>query len=112
MRQKSKLSPGVGILNVDRQPRRAPASSEPPSDQLHIPLVECVTKTRDTAQLKDIFDLDTRLKALDGVHAVDAASRTDLVDISRGRPHLKSGASLPWFKQEIASGSRADRKPK
>ena len=44
------------------------------SDQLHIPLVECVTKTRETPQLKNIFDLDARLKALDGVHAVDAAA--------------------------------------
>jgi predicted amidophosphoribosyltransferase len=41
------------------------------SDQLRTPLVECVTKTRDTPQLKDIFDLDERLKALDGVHTVD-----------------------------------------
>jgi predicted amidophosphoribosyltransferase len=44
------------------------------SDQLNIPLVECVTKTRETPQLKNIFDLDERLKALDGVHAVDAAA--------------------------------------
>jgi competence protein ComFC len=43
------------------------------SDQLHIPLVECVTKTRETPQLKNIFDLDERLKALDGVHTVDVA---------------------------------------
>src|SRR5215831_12772326 len=33
------------------------------SDQLPIPLVECVTKTRATPQLKNIFDLDERLKA-------------------------------------------------
>ena len=44
------------------------------SDQLPIPLIECVTKTRDTPQLKNIFDLDARLKALDGVHTVDAAA--------------------------------------
>jgi competence protein ComFC len=52
------------------------------SDQLHIPLVECVTKARETPQLKNIFDLDERLKALDGVHTVDAAAaqgRTILV---------------------------------
>ncbi len=41
------------------------------SNQLRIPLVECVTKTRDTPQLKNIFDLDERLKELDGVHTVD-----------------------------------------
>ncbi len=44
------------------------------SDQLHIPLVECVIKIRETPQLKNIFDLDERLKALDGVHAVDTAA--------------------------------------
>jgi competence protein ComFC len=43
------------------------------SDQLHIPLVECVKKTRDMPQLKNIFDLDERLKALQGVHTVEAA---------------------------------------
>jgi competence protein ComFC len=31
-------------------------------------------KTRETPQLKNIFDLDERLKALDGVHTVDAAA--------------------------------------
>ena|ERR1700677_4484990 len=44
------------------------------SDQLHVPLVECVTKTRETSQLKNMFDLDERLNALDGVHTVDAAA--------------------------------------
>lgn len=44
------------------------------SEQLHIPVVECVTKTRETPQLKNIFDLDERLKALDGIHTVDAAA--------------------------------------
>lgn len=44
------------------------------SDQLRIPLVECVTKTRDTSQLKNIFDPDERVKALEGLYAVDAAA--------------------------------------
>jgi len=44
------------------------------SDQLHIPLVECVTKTRETPQLKNMFDLDERLNALDGVHTVDVTA--------------------------------------
>lgn len=43
------------------------------SAQLGIPLVQCVTKTRDTPQLKNIYDLDERLKALEGVHAADPA---------------------------------------
>ena len=44
------------------------------SAQLGIPLVQAVTKTRDTPQLKNIYDLDERLKALDGVHAADQAT--------------------------------------
>jgi predicted amidophosphoribosyltransferase len=43
------------------------------SSQLSLPLVHAVTKTRDTPQLKNIFDLDARLTALEGVHAIDPA---------------------------------------
>jgi predicted amidophosphoribosyltransferase len=41
------------------------------SAQLAVPLVHAVTKTRDTPQLKNIFDLDARLTALEDVHAAD-----------------------------------------
>jgi predicted amidophosphoribosyltransferase len=44
------------------------------SERLQIPLVDCVTKTRNTPQLKNIFDLDERLKALEGAHAVDVGA--------------------------------------
>jgi len=44
------------------------------STQLGIPLVQAVTKTRDTPQLKNIYDLDERLNALDGVHVADSAA--------------------------------------
>ena len=43
------------------------------SAQFGVPLVQGVTKTRDTPQLKNIFDLDERLQALEGVHAVDSS---------------------------------------
>ncbi len=43
------------------------------SKQLALPLVHAVTKTRDTPQLKNIFDLDARLTALEGVHMADPA---------------------------------------
>jgi predicted amidophosphoribosyltransferase len=42
------------------------------SKQLKIPLVECVKKTRESPQLKNIYDLDERLKALEGAHVVDS----------------------------------------
>lgn len=63
------------------------------SDQLSVPLVECVTKTHETAQLKNIFDLDARLKALAGLHTVDVA-------VTQGRKILlfddlyRSGATM------------------
>lgn len=41
------------------------------SAAIQLPLVQCVTKTSDTPQMKNIYDLDERLKALEGVHAVD-----------------------------------------
>ena len=44
------------------------------STELGIPLAQCVTKMRDTPQLKNIYDLDERLAVLDGVHAVDVAA--------------------------------------
>src|ERR1700681_218824 len=41
------------------------------SKRTGIVLVDCVTRTRDAPQLKNVFDLDQRLKLLDGLHAVD-----------------------------------------
>lgn len=43
------------------------------SQLLNIPMVDCVRKTRDTPQLKNVYDLDERLRLLDGLHAVDAS---------------------------------------
>jgi competence protein ComFC len=45
--------------------------AEATSRRTKIPLVTCVTRTRDAPQLKNVFDLDQRLKLLDGLHAVD-----------------------------------------
>lgn len=44
------------------------------ASQLGIPLARCVTKMRDTPQLKNIYDLDERLAVLDGAHTVDVAA--------------------------------------
>jgi predicted amidophosphoribosyltransferase len=63
------------------------------SAQFGVPLVQGVTKTRDTPQLKNIFDLDERLQALEGVHAVDSS-------VTQGRRILlfddlfRSGATM------------------
>lgn len=42
------------------------------SQRLGIPLKDCITKTRAARQLKNVFDLDERLRLLSGLHAVDA----------------------------------------
>ncbi|MCU0838881.1 MAG: ComF family protein [Rhodospirillales bacterium] len=63
------------------------------SAQLPLPLFECVTKSRDTQQLKNIFDLDERRRALQGVHMADPA-------VTKGRTILlfddlfRSGATM------------------
>lgn len=44
------------------------------SQRLSIPLANCVTRVRDIPQLKNVFDLDERLKLLNGLHAVDESA--------------------------------------
>ena len=39
--------------------------------RMGIPVVDCVKRTREVQQLKDITDLDERLKLLEGLHTVD-----------------------------------------
>jgi competence protein ComFC len=40
---------------------------------LNIPVVNCVVRTRDIPQLKNVYDLDERAKLLEGLHDVDAS---------------------------------------
>lgn len=47
------------------------------SERLKIPLVDCVKRTRDVPQLKNIYDLDERLRLLADLHSVDAAATKD-----------------------------------
>ena len=39
--------------------------------RIGLPVVECVAKAKSIPQLKNIFDLDERLKALEGAHSID-----------------------------------------
>jgi competence protein ComFC len=41
------------------------------SKRINLPLADCVKRTKDIPQLKDINDLDERLKLLEGLHSVD-----------------------------------------
>ena len=47
------------------------------SKRLGIPLANCVKRVRDIPQLKNVYDLDERLKLLDGLHEVDASATQD-----------------------------------
>ncbi len=47
------------------------------SQRLGIPLADCVTRTRNVPQLKNIFDLDERAKLLEGLHTVDKSVTQD-----------------------------------
>jgi predicted amidophosphoribosyltransferase len=44
------------------------------SRRLAIPLVVCVRRTRESPQLKNVYDLDERLRLLKGLHEVDASA--------------------------------------
>jgi competence protein ComFC len=44
------------------------------SRRLAIPLVDCVKKVRETPQLKNVTDLDERLRLLKGLHHVDRSA--------------------------------------
>lgn len=43
------------------------------SRRLGIPLADCVKRTRDVPQLKNVYDLDERLGLLEDLHQVDAS---------------------------------------
>ena len=47
------------------------------SQQLGIPLTDCVTRTRNEPQLKNVFDLDDRARILEGLHTVDKTTIQD-----------------------------------
>lgn len=63
------------------------------SQRLAVPVENCITKTRVERQLKNVFDLDERLRILAGLHAVDS-------ERTRGRRVLlfddlyRSGATM------------------
>jgi len=44
------------------------------SRRIGIPVVDCVRKTRNAPQLKNVFDLDERSRLLEGLHLVDEAA--------------------------------------
>jgi predicted amidophosphoribosyltransferase len=76
------------------------------SRQLGILLADCVTKTRDIPQLKNVFDLDERAKLLEGLHAVDTS-------VTQGKRVLlfddlyRSGATMNAITTELYEAGKA-----
>ncbi len=69
-------------------------------ERLRIPLADCVTRTRDIPQLKNVSDLDERLKLLEGLHTVNKSA-------TRGKSVLlfddlyRSGATMNAITTEL-----------
>ncbi|MFZ2447529.1 MAG: phosphoribosyltransferase family protein [Syntrophobacteraceae bacterium] len=63
------------------------------SERLDIPLKDCVKRLRNAPQLKNIYDLDERLRLLDGLHAVNA-SATDGRRVLLFDDLYRSGATM------------------
>jgi competence protein ComFC len=76
------------------------------SKRLGIPLVDCVQRTRDVQQLKDITDLDERLKLLEGLHAVDKTA-TEGKRILLFDDLYRSGATLNAISKALYDSGRA-----
>ncbi|HUO04235.1 MAG TPA: hypothetical protein VMU16_03450 [Candidatus Binataceae bacterium] len=76
------------------------------SKRVGIPLAECVTLTRKTPQLKNVYDFAERLKLLKGLHKLDAA-------VTGGKQVLlfddlyRSGATLNSITEALYSQGKA-----
>lgn len=79
--------------STERAVRPVHVLAEAISGRLGIPLVECVRRTREAPQLKDVFDLDERLRLLEGLHAVDR-SATDSKRVLLFDDLYRSGATM------------------
>lgn len=71
--------PGVEMVvavppSIPRAMQPVTVLSSALSRRLNLPLVECVRKIRDAPQLKDVYDLDERLRLLNDLYAVDASA--------------------------------------
>jgi len=75
-------NPGADIIvpvppSTQRSVQPVLVLTEAISKRLGIPLANCVKRVRDIPQLKNVYDLDERLKLLDGLHEVDTSATQD-----------------------------------
>jgi predicted amidophosphoribosyltransferase len=76
------------------------------SRRLGIPLVDCVKRTRDAPQLKNVYDLDERLRLLEGLHQVDA-SVTESKKVLLLDDLYRSGATMDAITAALYDDGRA-----
>ncbi len=74
--------------------------------RLKVPLAACVTRTRNVPQLKNVFDLDERVKLLEGLHAVDKSS-TQGKKILLFDDLYRSGATMNAITAELYETGKA-----
>ena len=80
--------------------------AEAVSEQLQVPLENCVRRTRNVPQLKNIYDLDERAKLLENLHEVDRP-------VTRGKSVLlfddlyRSGATMNAITTELSDTGEA-----
>lgn len=103
--------PTVDILvpvppSRDRNVQPVLLLAEAISRQLDIPLADCVTKTRNVPQLKNILDLDERAKLLEGLYTIDKS-------VTQGKSVLlfddlyRSGATMNAVTAELYEAGKA-----
>lgn len=78
------------------------------SRQLEIPLADCVAKARNVPQLKNTFDLDERVKLLEGLYTIDK-SATQGKSVLLFDDLYRSGATMNAITAELyVSGEATD----
>ena len=72
------IQPGANIDAIVPVPSSRPRAVQPVpilaaaiGQRLNIPVADCVKRTKELPQLKDIYDLDERAKLLEGAHTID-----------------------------------------
>jgi predicted amidophosphoribosyltransferase len=75
------IQPSANIDAIVPVPSSRPRAVQPVpilaaaiGQRLNIPVADCVKRTKELPQLKDIYDLDERAKLLEGAHTIDKAA--------------------------------------
>jgi competence protein ComFC len=76
------------------------------SSELGIPIANCVRRTREIPQLKNVYDLDKRLELLSGLHVVDQSVTQDK-KVLLFDDLYRSGATMNAITTELYENGKA-----